>query len=226
MVETHFHQELEALEVIMMKMFTLTEKSLHQAVQAMRERDDDLAQAVIEEDKELNRLEVQIEERTLNILALWQPVARDLRFITGCSRIANDLERIGDQSTNIAERALMLNQKPRHSSMNSVESLADLAMDMYRSVTSSFSNLDCDVALNVCKMDSQADDMNIRIMRDLIDFMVNESKLVERAVHTILIANALERVADLSTNIGEDVVFIARGINVKHSNQFDSLCHD
>jgi len=223
MPETHFEQELEKLEVTIMRMFTLTEQSLNKAITAMGERDDDRAQEVIEEDEQLNNLEVEVDDITLHILALWQPVARDLRFITGCSRIATNLERIGDQATNICERVLMLNQKPRLDLMNSVEALADKALTMFRDVTRAFSDQDSEASMRVCRSDSEVDDMNIRIMRKLIDFMITENVIVERAVHCIIIANALERVGDLSTNIGEDVVFISRGINVKHCDTYDSF---
>ena len=223
MPETHFEQELEKLEVTIMRMFTLTEQSLNKAITAMGERDDDRAQEVIEEDEQLNNLEVEVDDITLHILALWQPVARDLRFITGCSRIATNLERIGDQATNICERVLMLNQKPKLDLMNSVEALADKALTMFRDVTRAFSDQDSEASMRVCRSDSEVDDMNIRIMRKLIDFMITENVIVERAVHCIIIANALERVGDLSTNIGEDVVFISRGINVKHCDTYDSF---
>jgi len=223
MPETHFQQELEKLEVAIMKMFTLTEQSLNKAITAMRERDDDKAQEVIEEDEQLNQLEVEVDDITLHILALWQPVAKDLRFITGCSRIATNLERIGDQATNICERVLMLNQKPRLSLMNSVEALADKALTMFRNVTRAFSDQDSKSAMLVCRTDSDVDDMNIRLMRSLIDFMITENVIVERAVHSIIISNALERVGDLSTNIGEDVVFISRGINLKHCDTYDNI---
>ena len=225
-MQTHLHQELESLKVTIMKMFAITERALQDAVNSLMQRDDDLANQVMQGDKNINRLEVEIEEKILNILALWQPVARDLRFVTGCSRIASDLERIGDQSTNIAERAILLNEKPRLSFMNGLQALADVSTEMYRNVITSFSQLDCNMAVNVCNMDSRADELNVQIMRQLIDYMSNESKIVERAVHTLIVANSLERVGDLATNIAEDVVFIARGVNVRHSNKFDSSCSE
>lgn len=225
-METHLHQELNMLRVQLMEMFAQTEKALDKAIESLLKRDDDLAQQVIEGDQEINKMEVEMEERILNILALWQPVAKDLRFITAASRIANDLERVGDQATNIAERAIMLNQKPRLDFMNSVQALAEVAMNMYRNIIDAFANGDVSLAANVCKMDSKADDLNIRIIKRLIDYMANETVIVERAVHTIIVANALERIGDLATNIGEDVVFIKKGINVRHSNSFDSVCFE
>jgi phosphate transport system protein len=223
-METHLHKELEKLEVKMMRMFTLTERALSAAVKALMERNDSLAEEVIVGDKEINALEVDIEEAILHILALWQPVAKDLRFVMGCSKIANDLERLGDQATNVAERAIMLNQRPRLALMNAVQSLADISLSMYQNVIDAFSRLDCDQAAQVCGQDNTADDLNIKIIRRLIDSMSSENAVVERAVHTVIVANSLERVGDLSTNIAENIYFIAQGINVKHSDRFDSKC--
>jgi phosphate transport system protein len=225
-MQTHLHQELESLKVTIMKMFTIAERAFQDSVTALMQRDDDLANQVMQGDKSINRLEVEIEEKILNILALWQPVARDLRFVTGCSRIASDLERIGDQSTNIAERAILLNQKPKLSFMNGLQSLSDVAAEMFRNVITAFSQQDCTMAVDVCNMDNRADELNVQIMRQLIDYMSTESKIVERAVHTLIVANALERVGDLATNIAEDVVFIVMGVNVRHSNKFDSSCNE
>lgn len=223
-METYLHKELEKLEVKIMKMFALTERALDASVKALMERDDALAEEVIQGDQVINALEVDIEETILHILALWQPVARDLRFVMGCSKIANDLERLGDQATNIAERAVMLNQKPRLSLMNAVQSLADVSLAMYRNVINAFSRLDCEQAAQVCGEDNTADDLNIKIIRRLIDYMTNENLIVERAVHTVIVANSLERIGDLSTNIAENVYFIVQGINVKHSDRFDARC--
>ncbi|WP_027369428.1 phosphate signaling complex protein PhoU [Desulfovermiculus halophilus] len=223
-METHLHKELEKLEVKMMRMFTLTERALGAAVKALMERNDSLAEEVIVGDKEINALEVDIEEAILHILALWQPVAKDLRFVMGCSKIANDLERLGDQATNVAERAIMLNQRPRLALMSAVQSLADISLSMYQNVIDAFSRLDCDQAAQVCGQDNTADDLNIKIIRRLIDSMSSENAVVERAVHTVIVANSLERVGDLSTNIAENIYFIVQGINVKHSDRFDSKC--
>lgn len=223
-METHLHQELDKLEEKIMKMFSLTERALENSIQALINREDEIATQVIEGDQELNQMEVEIEELTLNILALWQPVAKDLRFVMACARVANDLERIGDQSTNVAERALMLNRKPKVSFMNAIQNLADVVMEMFRSSLEAFTNRDCEAADEVCKKDIQADELNIKIIKNLIDYMSTESIIVERAVHSIIVSNALERVGDLSTNIGEDIVFIVRGINVRHSQKFDSSC--
>ncbi len=223
-MESKLQNELSELNTSLMKMFSLTEKALDNTLQALVNRDDDLAQAVLDGDEHIDQLEVNIEDQILNILALWQPVARDLRFLTACSRVARELERIGDQSTTVAERIIMLNRKPRLSFMNNVQALFEVAADMYRKVIQAFVHQDDQLALEVCKMDNQADELNIRIMESLIKYMASESVIVERAVHTIIIANNLERVGDLATNIAEEVVFIVRGVNLKHCSQLNPCC--
>lgn len=223
-METHLHLELENLKVKLLKMYALTERALDKAIRALIDRDDELADQVLQEDKIINQIEVDIEEDILNVLARWQPVARDLRFISGCTKIANELERIGDQATNVAERAVMLNRKARLNLMNSIEDLSNVVGDMFRKSMTALSELDCDMAREVCCLDSKADELNVTIIKSLIDYMTNESIIVERAVHTIIVVNSLERVGDLSTNIAEYVFFIVKGINVKHSNQFDDRC--
>lgn len=223
-MESKLLNELSRLNTSLLKMFSLTEHALDNTLQALANRDDDLAQSVLDGDGHIDQMEIQIEEHVLNILALWQPVAKDLRFLTACSRLARELERIGDQSTNIAERTIMLNRKPRLSFMNNVQALSEVAFDMYSKVVQAFVHQDDKLALEVCKMDHLADDLNIRIMESLIKYMASESVVVERAVHTIIIANNLERVGDLATNIAEEVVFIVRGVNLKHCSQLNPCC--
>jgi len=220
-METHLEQELKKLEIKIMNMFALVERALDRSVQALISRDDDLAQQVIEEDEGINSLELEVEEICLNILALWQPVARDLRLVTGCSKISTELERLGDQATNISERAIILNKKPRVTFMNTIKEMADLVLSMYKQSINSYSNLDCDLARKICLKDSEADDFNIKIIKKLIDYMSTESIIVERAVHSIIVSNSLERVGDLATNICEHIFFIARGINIRHSQKLD-----
>lgn len=224
-METHLEQELEKLNERINKMFSLTERSLYNSVLALIQRDDDIAGQVIENDQELNKIEVEIEELTLHILALWQPVAKDLRFIVACARIANDLERIGDQATNVSERALMLNRKPKLSFMNTIENFSDVVQEMFGSAIGAFTRKDCAAAENICRQDIKVNELNTKIIKTLIDYMYHESIIVERAVHSIIVANSLERVGDLSTNIAEDIIFIVRGINVRHSQKFDSACY-
>ncbi|ACV67767.1 phosphate signaling complex protein PhoU [Desulfohalobium retbaense] len=220
-MQTHLQRELDKLKNEIMNMFALSERALEKALQSVFDRDDQLAETVIDGDKEINRLQVAVDERCVRLLALEQPVAHDLRFIVGCSRIAVDLERIGDQATNLAERALLLNQRPALPFHNILKALSDVVFRMFKQSIQAFTNLDTNQAVEVCKMDREADEQNIKIIKKLIDYMCCEQIVIERSVHTILASNSLERVGDLATNISETVVFIDEGEDIRHDCQLD-----
>lgn len=220
-MQTHLQRELDKLKNEIMNMFALSERALEKALQSIFERDDQLAESVIDGDAEINRLQVAVDDRCVRMLALEQPVARDLRFIVGCSRIAVDLERIGDQATNLAERALLLNQRPALPFYNILKALSDAVFRMFKQSIQAFTNLDTAQAVEVCTMDREADDHNIRIIKKLIDYMCCEQIVIERSVHTILASNSLERVGDLATNIAETVVFIDEGQDIRHDCQWN-----
>lgn len=216
MEASRFHQELEHLKMEVIRMSVLTERALERAVQALFERNSDIAEEVIEGDQEINLLEVEIDRISLRLLALEQPMASDLRFIIGSIRICVNLERLADQAVNIAERALYLYQRPPLPHQPLMEQLASTSKDMLKMATSAFVNADVEQASQVCRMDDTADDLNVKILRHFIGYMVDEVRSVERAVHTIIISRCLERCADLATNIAESVVFIVEGVNIKH----------
>jgi phosphate transport system protein len=215
-MESRFHQELEELKMTVLQMAAFSEKAMEKALRALFERNTALAEEVIHKDQELNLLEVQVDRFILKLLALAQPMARDLRFIVGCMRIAVDLERIGDQAVNIAERAQYLSGRPPLPSFPAMQELADTTMDMLRVALLAFVNLNVDQAMDVCQMDDEADELNVQSLKDLMDYMVNDTPAIQRAVQTIITARCLERVADHCTNIAESVFFIARGVNIKH----------
>jgi len=218
-METRFHSDLEQLKMTILQMATLAEKALEKSIKALVERDDGLAKEVLDGDREIDLLEVEVDRHSLRLLALDQPMARDLRFIIGNLRIAVELERIGDQAVNIAQRALALNSRPPLPRNLAIEELGDTALDMLRTVISSFVNQDPDLATDVCKMDDIADDLNYRILRDALDYMANEAPAVQRSVETIIAARCLERAADQTTNIAESVIFMVKGVNIKHHCQ-------
>jgi phosphate transport system protein len=215
-MESRFHQELEQLKMLILQMAVLTEKALRKAIQAFYERDVDLAEDVIQKDQEVNLLEVAIDKQSLRLLALEQPMARDLRFIIGCMRIAVDLERIADQAVNVAQRAQFLSARPPLPPNHALEQLAETALDMLTSVIAAFVTENVDQAGEVCQMDDIADELNVTVLKDLLDYMVHEVPAVERSVQTIIASRCLERVADQATNIAESVVFIVKGVNIKH----------
>src|SRR5271157_3246275 len=164
-MESRFQSDLEQLKMTILQMATLAEKALEKSTRALVERNDDLAKEVVKEDREIDLLEVEVDRHSLRLLALDQPMARDLRFIIGTLRIAVELERIGDQAVNIAQRALTLNRRPPLPHNHDIEELGDTALEMLRSVISSFVNQNADLATDVCKMDDVADDLNYRILK-------------------------------------------------------------
>jgi len=218
-MENRFHSDLEQLKMTILQMATLAEKALEKSIKALVERAVGLAKEVLDGDREIDLLEVEVDRHSLRLLALDQPMARDLRFIIGNLRIAVELERIGDQAVNIAQRALALNSRPPLPRNLAIEELGDTALDMLRTVISSFVNQDPDLATDVCKMDDIADDLNYRILRDALDYMANEAPAVQRSVETIIAARCLERAADQTTNIAESVIFMVKGVNIKHHCQ-------
>lgn len=215
-MKSHFHQQLEALRMTVLQMAAKTERAMERALKALNERDEVLAQEVIDGDQEINELELEIDRLSLKLLALEQPMARDLRFIVGSIRMSIDLERIADQAVNIAQRAKFLCQRPPLEPLPALQRLADTAMDMLRVAVASFMNGNVNQARDVCQMDDDADEMNSRVLRTMIEYMIEESRTVERAVQTIIVARCLERVADQTTNIAENVIFIVDGVNIKH----------
>lgn len=215
-MESRFHQEMEQLKMTILQMAALTEAALKKAVQALFERDIPLANEVVEKDEEINMLEVAVDKHCLRLLALEQPMARDLRFIIGCLRIAVDLERVADQAVNVAQRAQFLSTRPPLPPNQAMEQLAETAMDMLSSVITAFINQNVNQAADVCQMDDNADELNVTVLKILLDYMVNEVPAVERSVQTIIAARCLERAADQATNIAESVIFMVKGVNVKH----------
>lgn len=215
-MESHFHQELGQLKMTILQMASLAERSVSKALTAFFRRDADLAQEVIEGDRAINLLEVDVDRISLRLLALDQPMAGDLRFIIGCMRIAVSLERIGDQAVNVAERALFLSTRPPLPVNPAMEQLGETALDMFQTVIRAFIDENTEEAREVCRMDDKADELNVTVLKTLLDYMVKEVPAVERSVQTIIAARCLERVADEATNIAESVIFITLGVNIKH----------
>ena len=215
-IRRRYSQQLDDLKLEVLRMAALTESALTKALQAMFERNSDMAEEVVEGDQEIDLLEVEIDRRVLRLLALEQPMARDLRFIIGCMRVCVNLERIADQAVNIAERALYLNQRPALPHEPLMEQLATISVDMLKKAVSAFNNGKTRLASEVCQMDDTADELNLKILKHFIDYMIEEVKSVDQAVNTIIISHCLERCGDLATNVAEAVVFIVEGVDIKH----------
>jgi phosphate transport system protein len=215
-MERHFEEELRQLREKLLHMAALTEETITMAVTALKERDEDTANKVFEEEKKINVLDVEIDQLCMELLALKQPMAKDLRFITSINRIGSELERIADQSVNIVERTLQLLKLPALKPLIDIPRMAGLAQDMVRDSITAFVNRDANLAAEVCKRDDEVDNLNDQIFRELLTYMMQDAKNIERALDLILVGRHLERIADHATNISEDVIYLVKGKSIKH----------
>ena len=215
-METHFQQELNHLKKELLKMAGLAEQAIANAIDALVKRDSALAEKTIREDKAINDIELEIDDLSLKLLALHQPMAADLRFITSAMRINIELERIGDLAVNIAERALSLNQEPQLKPYIDIPRMAEITKNMVKTVLDAFVSGDPDLARAVCERDDQVDDLNDQVFRELLSFMIADPKTITRAVHLIIVSKYLERIADHATNIAEGVIFMVKARVIKH----------
>ncbi|MBN2139923.1 MAG: phosphate signaling complex protein PhoU [Desulfovibrionaceae bacterium] len=219
--QTHLNEEIEKLKHQVLNMAAMTERAVEKATRGFVERDEGLAEEVILGDNRINELEVDIDRFCLRLLALEGPVAGDLRFIVGCMRISVDLERIADEAVNIAERSMILSSRPPLPFHDDIRAMSDKALVMLRHAVRSFSSGDPDKAREVCCMDNLVDELNQKNIRKVIEYMVTETPAIRRSVHIINIIRRYERIADLSTNVAETVVFVVSGTNIKHQRYFD-----
>ncbi len=216
-MQRHFHEELETLKQTLLAMGGLVEDQIRRVVQALVERDSDLAQEVIERDREVNTYDVEVDEKCVELLALHQPTAGDLRFITTAMKIVTDLERIGDQAVNIAQRVVELNREPQLKPYIDLPRMADQAQRMVKESLDAFVARDTDLARQVCGEDDSVDAFKEQIFRELLTFMMEDPKTIPRAIRLILISRFLERVADHATNIAEMVIYMVESKMVRHT---------
>jgi len=222
-MERHFHEQLDTLRAKLLEMAMLAEESIALAVQAMVERENNKAQAVIDGDEAVNRLEVEIDERCLKLLALQQPMAVDLRFITSAMKINNDLERIADHAVNIATYTLALNGTDPLALAASLPRMADTVRAMVRESLHCFVTGNVEEARAVCARDDEVDVFDETLSRKLLSAMIKDPDAVTSAMQLTLISKNLERIADLATNIAEEVIFIYRATSIKHGQPFKDV---
>jgi phosphate transport system protein len=213
----HFHDELDALKQTLLAMGGLVEDQIRRAMRALLERDDVIAQEVIDRDRQVNTYDVEVDEQCVNLLALHQPAASDLRFITTAMKIVTDLERIGDQAVNIAQRALELNREPQLKPYIDLPRMADKAQRMVKESLDAFVARDTALARQVCGEDAEVDALKEQIFRELLTYMMEDPRTVSRAIRVILISRFMERVADHATNIAEMVIYLVEGKMVRHT---------
>lgn len=215
-MERQFDDELNSLNEKLLHMARLAEESMAGAVQSLKNRDEILAQEVFERETSVNLLEIEVDELCMRLLALRQPVASDLRFITSAMKIGSELERVGDLAVNIAEISMGLLRQPPLKPLIDIPRMASLAQGMVKDALNAFVNRDEALARSVCQRDDEVDFLNDQIFRELLTYMMNDPSTINRSVGLILIGRHLERIADHATNIGEDVIYLVQGKTIKH----------
>ncbi len=212
----HFHEELVQVKSRLLAMSGEAEAALEMAVEALLERAPEKAMSVINGDRRIDAMEVQIEEQVINLLALQQPMARDLRTLTSALQIANDLERVGDHAVNIAESAERLGASRAIAPEPEIVEMARLASGMLTDALEAFVRGDAAAAREICRRDDNVDALHRSVFRILLTFMMEDPHMISAGMELFLVSRNLERVADLATNIAEDVVFLVEGKSIKH----------
>lgn len=200
-------------------MSALVEGSIRRSVASLQDRDEEAARQVLTDEARINALEIEIDERALRLLALHQPVACDLRYITAALKINTDLERIGDLATTVARRSLSLLRRAPVSGLFDIPRMAELAQSMLAMSLQSFIDKDAEMACTVLTADDAVDELRDSVTMELVSLMQREPGTVEQGIDLIFIVRSLERIADHATNIAEDVLFLIRGVDVRHGSQ-------
>jgi phosphate transport system protein len=213
---SHLEEGLDELKKKLLEMSGLVESAVYRSVLSLVEKDYDQAQQVLRNEARINQMEIEIDDLATRLLALQQPTAGDMRFITAAIKINNDLERMGDLAVNITERALSLMHEPVVRPLIDIPQMANLAESMVRKTLDSFVKGDADLARSVLVSDDAVDDLRDAIYKELIRFMQKDPSSIPQALDLVFVARNLERIADHATNIAEDVLFMVQGVDVRH----------
>jgi phosphate transport system protein len=213
----HFHDQLSQLKQRLLDMSDLATSLLDLSVDALLSRDSGMAEAVLTGDRDLDALELEVEDQAIGLLALQQPMARDLRFIIASIKVSNDLERVGDHAVNIAQSALRLASTSTIITPDpEINEMSRRARKMLHDSLTAFVRADGALGREVCKADDEVDAMHNSVFRILVTHMMEDARTITPSLELLLVSRNLERVADLATNIGEDAVFLAEGKQIKH----------
>ena len=217
MTQRHFDEELADLKTKLLRMAAQTEDQIDQALTALVTRDSALARVVIERDHQINALDVEIDEESIRLLALHQPAARDLRLVTTAMKIATELERISDLSENVSERVIELNEEPQLKPYIDIPMMGNMARVMVKHSIDAFVKEDSQLARKVLADDDYVDDLMEQLFRELLSYMLEDTRTISRAIRLSFIAKYLERMADHATNIAELVVYLVEGKIIRHT---------
>ena len=212
----HFSVELEELNQKLLQMGGLVESAIHRSIRSLIEQDRDLAEEVIRDEPQINRMEMEIDGLATRLLALRQPVARDLRLLTAALKINTDLERIGDLAVHVAERSLSLMHHPLVKPMTDIPKMASLVQSMLLTCLDAFVQGNSDLAYSVLLSDDEVDKLRDAVYAELLQIMERDPSVLTAAIDLLFVARNLERIGDHATNIAEDVVFLIKGIDVRH----------
>jgi phosphate transport system protein len=215
-----FEERMTNLKRQLVEYAGLVESMIEKAMKGLLERERDHLTEVIEQDEpRANSLEMEVDEAGTALIAQYQPKARDLRALLMMMKMGNDLERMGDHAVNIAQSALYLIDRPLVKPYIDVPRMAELTIGMLKDSIIAFINEDADLANNVCERDNDVDDLRDQLFRELVTFMISDSTTIERSLQLTRVAGNLERIADLSTNICEEIIFMVRGTVIKHHHE-------
>jgi phosphate transport system protein len=218
----HFIEELDHLQGRLLEMGSLVESAIHTSVLALVERTEDLGKQVLSNEDRINRLEIEIDDLAVRLLALQQPMAKDLRLLTAAIKINTDLERMGDLAVNIVERSLALMHRPPVKPLIDIPQMAQTVESMVRKSLDAFVRREPELARSVLLTDDTVDGLRDSIHNELISFMQKDPSVIPQAIDLILVARHLERIADHATNIAEDTLFVIKGIDVRHHMEINS----
>ncbi len=218
-MELHFDQELTQAKDQLLRMASLAEQAVTTAIQGLIQRDDVAAKRVLDGDNQLDLLQKEIDEQCVALIALRQPKARDLRFLIVTMKIAAELERIGDQAVNIANRARLLNREPQLKPFVDIPRMFELTRDMVRTVLDAFVYGKLDVAKQVIPHDDEVDNLEVQLHRELTSFMLEDPQTITRSMNLIGVSHSLERIGDHAVNIAEEVVYLYEGRDIRHETK-------
>src|SRR5665213_827252 len=212
----HFVEELEQLKTKLLEMSAIVESSIQRSISAVTQKDRNAAEEVFRTETRINAIEIEIDEFAINLLALQQPMAADLRLVVAALKINTDLERMGDLSVNIAQRARSLMEEPVVKPMIDIPHIAGLVQSMVRKALDAFVTRDADLARSVLASDDGVDSLRTACYHELVSYMEQDPHNIQEALALLSITRNLERIADHSTNIAEDVMVLVKGIDVRH----------
>jgi len=212
----HFVEELEQLKTKLLEMSSLVEAGIQRSISAVIHKDKSAADEVFRNEARINDIEIEVDEFAINLLALQQPMAADLRLIIAALKINTDLERMGDLAVNIAQRARSLMEEPVIKPMIDIPHIAGLVQSMVRKALDAFVTRDPELARSVLASDDAVDNLRTACYHELVSFMEKDPQNIKQALDLLAVTRNLERIADHSTNIAEDVLFLVKGVDVRH----------